>query len=180
MNTIINWIWANSIRTWHAQLTEINLNNLQVVAFNLIAFSNTYDTIKCCIHELGYPAPSVFTLHILKNICAKYKIPTDRPRERERAQFPCYRRQRQYCDCDYQARLRGVLTPHGELSSRRSNARARLAVSIRRYLYTYSKYYIRICIEKYMCLLFRKQTLTMLYSAVLQSKVLFICSFCTL
>lgn len=51
MNTIINWIWANAIRTWHAQLTEINLNKLQVVASNLIPFTErkslsiTYDAI---------------------------------------------------------------------------------------------------------------------------------------
>lgn len=55
------------------------------------------------------------------------------------ARFPSYRqRQRQHCaDCDYRACQRGLNPAPRELSSRRSNARARVVVSIRRYLSTH-------------------------------------------
>lgn len=75
------------------------------------------------------------------------------------ARFPSYRqRQRQHCaDCDYRACQRGLNPARRELPSRRSNARARVVVSIRRYLSTHIViYYTGIYVN------FLRPTLTML------------------
>lgn len=71
----------------------------------------------------------MFTLHSLKNMhkiqdtersTPRESTNTEREREREYGAQPSYRLQATiFCrDCDYQARLRGVKTPHRELTSR--------------------------------------------------------------
>lgn len=61
------------------------------------------------------------------------------------ARFPSYRqRQRQHCaDCDYRACQRGLNPARRELARCRSNARARVVVSIRRYLSTHIVIYYK-------------------------------------
>lgn len=87
-----------------------------------------------------------FTLHNFPTTCKKPRdLLTERERdyggsaEKERGSESYRQRQRQqqlqHCaDCDYRACQRGLNPARRELTSRRSNARARVAVSIRRYL----------------------------------------------